>query len=121
MAVTLVSNDGDVVRLQADGKITHYHTAGEPDPFRTLIGPDPFSRKAVMNMEGLSFIDSSGIGWLLASHKRFRKSGGSLVLHSLPDPVLLTLEVLRLHVVLNIAADEDAALELARNGAKPEK
>jgi anti-anti-sigma factor len=111
MPVDLIADDGGVVRLKADGKITYSQTTGEPDPIRTLLGPDPFSRKVLINMEQLTFIDSSGIGWLLASHKRFRKSGGALVLHSLPESVLLTLQVLRLDIVLNIAADEAAALE----------
>ena len=118
MPVTLVSNDPDVVRLKAAGKIAYSQTTGEPDPVRSLVGPDAFSRRVLMDMEHLSFIDSSGIGWLLASHKRFKKAGGSLVLHSVPEPVLLTLQVLRLDVVFNIAADEPAALERLSDAAR---
>lgn len=114
MALTLVSNDIDALRLQATGKIMHSQISEEPDSLRSLTGPDGYARKVLVNLEQVRFIDSAGIGWLLSSHKRFQKAGGKLVLYSVPEPVQLTLKVLRLDTILNIAETEADAAAMAR-------
>ena len=114
MALTLLSNDGQLLHLQATGKIMHSQICEEPDSLRTLTGPNGYARKVLVNLEQVRFIDSAGIGWLLSSHKRFEKAGGKLVLHSVPDSVQLTLKILRLDSVLNIAEDQDAAAAMAK-------
>jgi anti-anti-sigma factor len=114
MPLTLVSNDADVLRLQATGKIMHSQISEEPDSIRSLTGPDGYARKVLVNLEQVRYIDSAGIGWLLSNHKRFQKAGGKLVLHSVPEPVWLTLKTLRLEGVLNIAANESEAAEMAQ-------
>ena len=114
MALTLVSNDADALRLQATGKIMHSHITEEPDSLRSLTGPDGYARKVLVNLEQVRFIDSAGIGWLLSSHKRFQKAGGKLVLYNVPESVHLTLKILRLDTILNIAETEADAAELAK-------
>ncbi len=113
MSLVLVSNDDDVLRLYATGKIMHAQSADEPDQLRTFTGHDGYGRKVLLNLEQVSFIDSAGIGWLLAVHKRFQKAGGKLVLHTLPESIQLTLKVLRLDTVLCIADTEASARALA--------
>jgi anti-anti-sigma factor len=113
MSLALVANDDDVLRLQATGKIMHAQNVDEPDQLRTLTGADGYARKVLLNLEQVSFIDSAGIGWLLSVHKRFQKGGGKLILHTLPETIQLTLKVLRLDTVLNIADSEADARALA--------
>ena len=114
MALTLISNDPNLLRLQAAGRIMHSQLAEEPDSLRTLTGPNGYARKVLVSLEQVGYIDSAGIGWLLSSHKRFQKAGGKLVLHSVPESVMQTLKVLRLDSILNIAPDEAAAMALAQ-------
>ena len=108
MSLKVISNDGEVLKLQATGKIMHAQQADEPDQLRLLTGANGYARKVLLNLEDVSFIDSSGIGWLLSSHKRFQKAGGMLVLHTVPEAIVLTLKVLRLDTVLSIADTEAA-------------
>jgi anti-anti-sigma factor len=61
-----------------------------------------------------TFLDSSGVGWLLGCNKRFRQGGGSMVLHTVPPIVLDMLKVMRLEQVLKIADDEPAAVSIMR-------
>lgn len=114
MALTLVSNDADLLRLQAAGRIMHSQISEEPDSLRMLTGPNGYARKVLVSLDQVRFIDSAGIGWLLSSHKRFQKAGGKLVLHSVPESVMLTLKVLRLDSILNIAENEAAATAMAQ-------
>ncbi len=113
MSLTLLSNDGELLHLQATGKIMHAQLSDEPDSLRTLTGPNGYTRKVLVNLEDVRYIDSSGIGWLLSSHKRFERAGGKLVLHSVPESVQLTLKILRLDSILNIAENESAAAVMA--------
>jgi anti-anti-sigma factor len=114
MALTLVTADSEPLRLQASGRIMHSQISEEPDSLRVLTGPNGYARKVLVSLEQVRYIDSAGIGWLLSSHKRFQKSGGKLVLHSVPESVMLTLRVLRLDTILNIAESEAAAMALAQ-------
>lgn len=112
MALTLIANDADPLRLQAAGRIMHSQFGEEPDSLRMLTGPNGYARRVLVSLEQVRYIDSAGIGWLLSSHKRFQKGGGKLVLHSVPESVMATLKVLRLDTILNIAPDETAALAM---------
>jgi anti-anti-sigma factor len=103
MSLMLVSDDGDLVQLQALGKITGAPSPGERDPMSILLGPDGYSRKVLVDLEQAEYIDSAGIGWLLACHKRFTRAGGLLVLHSAPDQFRLTFKMLKLDKVFQLA------------------
>jgi anti-anti-sigma factor len=63
----------------------------------------------LFDMEGVEFIDSSGIGWLLSMNRRFQEEGGAMALHSVPPMVSNALKLLRLNEVLTIAEDAPAA------------
>jgi anti-sigma B factor antagonist len=80
----------------------------------TLLGADCFASQVTLDLNHVDFIDSSGIGWLLGAHRRFRSAGGGLVLHSIPPVVRQTLKVLRMDEVLRLAKDESAARSLVR-------
>ena len=112
MALTLVSNDGDVLRLQAAGQIRHAHI--QRNRILRLYRDHGYGRKVLLNLEQVRFIDSAGIGWLLSIHKRFERAGGKLVLYNVPESIQLTLKVLQLDTGLNIAETEADAAELAK-------
>ncbi len=110
MKLTITSDD-DVLLLEADGCITQDDVSQQlNDPMRGLLGEQGFGRKVVLSLDGVEFVDSSGIGWLIASHKRFRKEGGKLVIHSVQPVVTEILKILKFHQVLVIAKNERAAL-----------
>ena len=112
MQLSLQSDDSGIVQVQVTGKVTQKHINPFSEPLSDLLGPDVYSRKVLLDMRGVDFLDSSGIGWLLVCHKRFREAGGKLVLHS-PSPLARNvLKVLNMQLVFKVADDEDEALQM---------
>ena len=114
LEIKLISHAGTVVHLEASGRLVHSTLAPCPDPIGRLLGADAFTRTVLLSLEGVEFMDSSGIGWLLACRKRFREAGGKLVVHSVPAAVLDVIKVMRLGHVLRLADDEPAALAMVQ-------
>ena len=112
MKLNTMSDDGGVLQIQVTGRITQDKLSPTADALADLLGPEGYARRVVLSLADVDFIDTSGIGWLLARHKRFREGGGKLVLHSVVPMVLEVLKVLRLHTVFHLADDEPAALAL---------
>ena len=110
MELTVLSHDGDVLRLQTSGRITQDDVSQTTDPMIDLLGPEGFTGHVVLSLAGVDFIDSSGIGWLVARHKDFYRSGGKLVIHSVEPTVMEILKMLKFHQVLHVAKNERAAL-----------
>jgi anti-sigma B factor antagonist len=71
--------------------------------------------RLVIDLAGVSRIDSTGLGALVTTLKASRDRGGELVLAALTPAVRTVVELTRLHRVFDIYDDADAAAaELAR-------
>lgn len=109
--------DDEVVRLGCEGTVSSADISADGgDPLEQLLGEDVFSRRVLLDMNKVPFIDSSGVSWLISRHGRFADGGGILVLHSVPPVVQQVFDLLRLHQVLNLARDEAAAYAVASKG-----
>jgi len=104
------------VRLSGDVIMADFMPTEEP--LAKQLGADCYRDALLMDLSGVSMLDSSGVRWLLLCQKRFRLAGGTLVLHSLSPSVQSLFDVLKIHIVLTVAADERAALEIAKRGRK---
>ena len=111
MKLKRLSDNGDVVRLEAVDPIIN----GDPTPdfsqMADLLDDRGYSGKALLSLADTEFIDSSGLSWLLECHQKFNRAGGKLAIHSIPPTVADTLAMMRLELVLTLADDETAALE----------
>lgn len=58
--------------------------------------------RIVLDLGGLSFMDSTGLGVLVAGLKRLKSRGGELVLAQMQDPVKKVLQVTGLDKVFDI-------------------
>ncbi len=114
MELSVVSDDGDVLRLKTAGRITQSDISPFSDELGVLLGPAGYARRVTLGLAETDFIDSSGINWLLVRHKRFREGDGKLVIHSVSPVVLQVLEMMRMDQVFHLAEDEPAALAMAR-------
>jgi anti-anti-sigma factor len=119
MELKLVWNDGEIVRVESAGKVSRDGWTPNRNPFADLCGPAIFSRKVLLSLSNSHYLDSTGVEWLLASNKRFKEAGGKLVVHSFNPVMSQILKMMRMDLVLNLAKDETAALEMA-NGAPHE-
>jgi anti-sigma B factor antagonist len=68
------------------------------------------AKDLVVNLEGLGFMDSSGLGVLVGAHKRLEGSGGRVALVCREGPTLKVLAITGLDRVFPIHPSVDAAL-----------
>jgi anti-sigma B factor antagonist len=64
----------------------------------------------VLNLEGVPYVDSSGLGEIASAHVTVSRTGGRLLLASVNERVLEALTVTKLMRVLTAAPDEHAAV-----------
>ena len=103
-SATCVAVQGDISQAQ--------FPANNNNPLEELLGTDCYSRHVLLDLNQGGFIDSSGVGWLLACHKRFLAGGGRLILFSLPPMIEQVIQLLRLQTILTIKPDQPS-------GARP--
>lgn len=100
---------GEVLVIAGDGKLT----IGKGDvSFRDAVQQAIAhgKTKVVFDMGGVSAVDSSGIGELVANHVSLRNRGGRLALLNLSDRVGGVLKATQLTGVLDIYESESAAV-----------
>ena len=102
-------HNGDVTIVDMAGRIT----LGEGSRvLREMMREmaDKGYKKIVLNLHGVGYIDSSGLGELVKAYTTVRGCGGHLKLVSVSPRVHDLLEMTRLHLVLEIEPDEAAAM-----------
>jgi len=114
MELRVLSDDEDVLRLEAIGAIVEVQPLPESDPIGQLLGNRPHAPAVLLGLERTRYIDSSGLAWLVTTHRRLGEAGGKLVLHSIPPNIVDLLKMMRLDDVFNLADDESAALSAIR-------
>ena len=101
---------GDVTVVDITGRIS---LGEESAALRELIMNllSEGHQKILMNLAGVSYIDSSGLGALVSGFTSVRKAGGELKLVNLTDKVDNLMEVTKLYTVFDIATDEAAGVK----------
>ena len=118
MKLNVVSTEPALLRLRLDGQITMMETPEIDRHLEEALGAAGYRQRVLFDLENTTFIDSSGISWLLICHKHFVQGGGKIVFYSAPPLVQHTLSLLRLNLVLHLAADEEAARAIVLEGKK---
>jgi anti-anti-sigma factor len=106
--MTVANDDGDVAVVRCEGDINQiYFQIG--NPLERLLGCLTFTRKVILDLETVNFLDSSGLSWLVACNQRFRQQGGSMILCGIPPRVHQVLEFCRMDQHFTIADDLHSA------------
>lgn len=106
MEITHRSVDGiDIITL--DGRFDAYEV---PSVVKWLEA-HPQARYVVVNLQGVGFIDSSGLSTLVKGLKRCRQNDGELYLCELQQAVRIIFELTRLDKAFTIFDDEPRALQ----------
>lgn len=71
----------------------------------------------VLNLRGLDFVDSTGLGAILGRMRQVTAGGGKLVLAAVPPKVLSMLEMAGLASLLPMARTEDEAFRISTGGS----
>jgi len=69
------------------------------------------NRNMILNMQGVDYIDSSGLGTLVAAHSTLSKAGGAMALMNLSKRGAELLILTKLATVFRIFDDEKAAVD----------
>jgi len=100
---------GDVTILDLEGKITIGEgSVGLRGAIRRLI--EEGKKKILLNLAGVSYVDSSGIGELVSSYTTIQKEKGQLKLLSLTQKIQDLLTITKLLTVFDTYDDEASAL-----------
>jgi anti-sigma B factor antagonist len=78
------------------------------DATRELLGKG--SKRILLNLADVTYIDSSGIGELVSAYTAVRNQGGDLKLLSLTKKVHDLLQITKLYTVFDIKDDEASAV-----------
>lgn len=100
---------GDVTIIDMDGRVT----LGEGsnllrDLVRESLGRG--HKKIVMNMAGINYIDSTGLGELVSGYRLIKGEGGELKLLNLNKKVTDLLQITKLYTVFDIHNEEQQAV-----------
>jgi anti-sigma B factor antagonist len=67
-------------------------------------------KQILLNLGGVEYIDSMGLGSLVGAFATVRKQGGELKLFNLPDKVADLIQITRLYTVFDVLSDEAAGV-----------
>ena len=111
---TAIRQIQDIVVIDVSGRIT----AGEGNvALREIIRDlmEKGSRKILLNLHGVGYVDSSGLGELVGTYSSVRNHGGHMKLVNPSKRVHDLLQMTRLSAVLEIQADEARAVQSFSN------
>jgi|SRR5882724_11674598 len=99
-----------VTILDVTGRIVLGDEIGDlRDAVRNLIADG--QKKIILNLAGVDYIDSSGVGELVSSYTTVRNAGGELKLLNLTQKVQDVLYVTKLYTVFDVREDEFTAVK----------
>ena len=114
LKLSVRSVDGITV-VDCQGRIVFgEETADLRDTVRRMIAQ---SKRIVLNLEGVSYIDSGGLGTLVALYATAQNAGGSIKLANLTPRVDDVLQVTKLVTIFQIYDSEEAAIQSYKKNA----
>ncbi|TDX51176.1 SpoIIAA-like anti-anti-sigma regulatory factor [Orenia marismortui] len=100
-------NNSLIIRLEGEFDL---HTA---DHFKEKLEEkiNDTIRNIILNLDGIKFIDSSGLGAILGTYKRITKTGGSLAMVKVTPQVERIFELSGILKIIKIYSSEEEALD----------
>jgi anti-sigma B factor antagonist len=109
---------GAVTLLDVSGRLTSFETGALRDSISRLL--EQGRRDIVLNLSGLKYLDSSGIGELARVYVAVVKQSGQMKVVGLSSKIEEVLKITQLYQVFPEFPDEEAALKSFPE-AKPRK
>ena len=105
----------DVLIVDANGRIIFgEETSLLRDTMKKMLSEN---KQIILNLSGVNYIDSGGLGTLVALYTTARNAGSSLKLANLTQRIGDLLQVTKLLTVFDVYDSEEKALESFREGA----
>jgi anti-sigma B factor antagonist len=100
---------GDVAVVDLEGRITLGESTGLlRDNFRQLLAQG--TKKIVLNLGGVTYVDSAGLGELVGVYTTAKNQGGGVKLLNLQKKLNDLLQVTKLHTVFESYDNEEQAV-----------
>lgn len=99
----------DIVLLSLEGRLDATSAKDLKKKVGTLTQEKRL--RIILDMSEINFIDSSGLGSLVASLRSVNKLGGDIKIATIQDPVRVIFELTRLHHIFEIFDDKESAIE----------
>ena len=113
---TKVRQVGDVAVVDLSGKITLGENTGIlRDELRSLLAQG--TKNIVLNMAGVSYVDSAGLGELVGAYTTATNQGGSVKLLNLQGKMKDLMQITKLHTIFSSFDNEQAAVSSFGSGA----
>ncbi len=84
------------------------------ETFRNIVEKDLLKNKSqnlILDMEQVTFIDSSGLGVILGRYRRIREQGGKMAITGVKPHVLRILELAGIIKIVNLYENTEEALK----------
>ena len=105
----IVRTVDDIVSRRLQGRIIFGEESADlRDTVRMVISQ---SKRVILNLSGVTYIDSGGLGTLVALYTTARNNGGSIKLANLTQRVGDLLQVTKLVTIFDVHDSEEKALE----------
>lgn len=99
----------NVLIIRLTGELDHHEATILREAWQNKLREGTV-KHVILNLEEISFMDSSGIGVLLGRYKEILQLGGELVVCSVNPAIERILEMSGLFKIIRIEANEDFAL-----------
>ena len=105
-----IEREGDLVRVRLSGEIDHHNAVTLRSELDALI-TERRPRSLALDMSGVGFMDSSGLGFVMGRYALMQRLGGELVLESPNERVMKIFELAGLSRIVRIEADKKEEIE----------
>ena len=103
-----IRQNGKITIVDLTGHLTSFESVGLHDTISNLVRQG--RKRIILNLSGLEYLDSSGIGLLVRNYMTVIKAGGEMKVVGLTSRVEEILKITKLSQVLAECQDEEAAL-----------
>jgi anti-sigma B factor antagonist len=105
------------IRTDTEGGVTVVHPVGEIDAFnasqfRSAVEPVTSSSRLVIDLSGVSFVDSAGLGALIGAVRRVHELGGKVAVAGPRPPLARLLRHTGFSRIVPVAATVHDAIEV---------
>ncbi len=108
MDITIKELENDIVLISLDGEIDLYTASDLRDAIFEQI--DSNKIKIIIDLENITYIDSSGIGTLITSLSKLKKINGNMSIIHVYDSVKKVFELTKLTTFFKIFGSEQEAI-----------
>lgn len=100
----------DVLIVRLSGELDHHEAENLRDKWKDMMYKNPI-KHVILNLENVSFMDSSGLGVILGRYKEVLQLGGEMVVCSISPSVKRLFEMSGLFKIIRLEENEAFALE----------